>query len=397
MRQSLLSHLSRITTAGRNFIPQIDGLRFIAIMAVVAYHVRSVCLFHLGFNPEADTGAGGIIAKVFEAGHYGVQLFFAISGFILALPFARQNLCGDKRVSLPQYYLRRVTRIEPPYVLHLLMLAVICALVLRRLPSHPHLYHNPDWARHLFSHLGASLFYANGFIFGTHPYPNYVLWSLEVEVQFYLLAPFLAKVFLLRNDSVRRALFVMAILLLSCTGWVPNYRIWASLAGNLQYFLVGFLLTEFFVAGQLQAASRSALWDIAFVLSIGAIVWLQKSPALVLLLPWAIFLCCIASFRGWVSVWFLRNAWVSTIGGMCYTIYLYHSLLISFLVRLTLKARTHFLPLDLAIQFVLMAAIIVVVCSVLFALLERPFMRRDWPKNLAEKLWKKQVTANGGE
>ena len=84
-------------------------------------------------------------------------------------------------------------------------------------------------------------------------------------------------------------------------------------------------------------------------------------------------------------------------GGICYTIYLYHSLLISILVRLTLKLSTHVVPLDLAIQFVLIAAILVAVCAVLFAFLERPFMRRDWPQKLAEKLRRHSSAANTRE
>jgi peptidoglycan/LPS O-acetylase OafA/YrhL len=270
--------------------------------------------------------------------------------------------------------------------------------VFRRVPSHAHLYHNPDWAGYAFSHLGASLIYANGFIFGTHPYPNYVLWSLEIEVQFYLLAPFLTKLFLIRNSLARRVLLGTSILLLSCTGaFGQNYRIWASLAGNLQYFLIGFLLTDLYVAGQLQTGRRSARWDIALVLSLGAVVWLQKVPALMFLLPGLIFVCCVAAFRGTLSAQLLANAWLSTIGGMCYTIYLYHSLLISFLVRVTLKARTHLLSLDLAIQFLVMTAIIVAVCAVLFAFLERPFMRRDWPEKLARKLRAHNLTAHQRE
>ena len=386
----------RITSAGRNFIPQIDGLRFIAIMAVIAYHVRGVCLSRLGFDPAADSSPGGLIGRTFEAGHFGVQLFFAISGCILSLPFARQYLCGDSCVSLRQYYLRRVTRIEPPYVIHLIFLAALCAFLFRRMPSQPHLYHNPDWAGYALSHLGASLVYANGFIFGAHPYPNYVLWSLEVEVQFYLLAPFLTKLFQLRNSLLRRVLLASSILLLSSTGvFGQSYRVWASLAGNLQFFLVGFLVTDLYITGRLQTGRRSPVWDLALVLSLGAVVWLQKAPAVTFLLPCAIFVCCVAAFRGAFSSWFLRNPWVSTIGGMCYTIYLYHSMLVPLLARLTLRLRTHLLPLDLAIQFLLMAAVIVSVCAVLFAFLERPFMRRDWPQRLARKVWKNNSTANG--
>lgn len=245
----LLGRLSRITTPGRNFIPQIDGLRFIAIMAVIAYHVRNVVLFHFGLNPEAGPETGGFAGRVFITGRYGVPLFFAISGFILSLPFARAVL-ERRQVSLKEYYLRRVTRIEPPYLIHLLFLLVICAPLYHRLPSHPYVYHNPEWLRFTLGHILASLVYANGFVYGAHPYPNVVLWSLEVEVQFYLLAPFLARMFLIRDAWRRRTLLIVLVLLGCLSGlFDEHYRVSASLAGNLQYFLVGFLLGYCFCAG----------------------------------------------------------------------------------------------------------------------------------------------------
>ena len=414
---NILSRLTRITTAGRNYIPQIDGLRFVAIMAVIAYHLRGVCLHYFGI----DAHPADPISRCFEAGHYGVQLFFAISGFVLSLPFARQLLCSTPpqppgqapAVSLKEYYLRRLTRIEPPYVIHLVVLLMLCVLVYRRLPAHPHLYHNPEWAKFTATHLLASLIYSNGFIFGTHPYPNYVLWSLEVEVQFYLLAPWLAKMLLVRNATARRILLLGLVGVFSVGAylWQP-YRVWASLAGNLQYFLVGFLLSDLYVKGKLGTSSSSSsssttkagpgslqrtfnnlwrslregwLWDAGFLSSCAAVVWLQEERAIQWVLPWAIFVCGVAAFLGVASRRFLGNPWITTIGGMCYTIYLYHSLMISLLARLLLKVQTHLLPLDLLTQFVLMSAAIIAVCAVLFAWLERPFMRRDWPRRLREK------------
>jgi peptidoglycan/LPS O-acetylase OafA/YrhL len=97
------------------------------------------------------------------------------------------------------------------------------------------------------------------------------------------------------------------------------------------------------------------------------------------------FFCCLAAFRGVITSKFLGFQWITTIGGMCYTIYMYHWLMISMLVRVTGQIQTHILWLDLLIQFVLMSVIIVGVCAILFALFERPFMRRDWPA----RIWKK--------
>jgi peptidoglycan/LPS O-acetylase OafA/YrhL len=373
-----LDHFSRITSSQRAFIPQIDGLRFIAIMAVIAYHVRAICLYHL--NPDHRAVEGDPVNDLESVGHYGVMLFFAISGFILALPFARQYLGEGKVVSLRGYYLRRVTRIEPPYVIHLMLLGFYCWLVLRWQPSHPHLYHNSAWFRYAGEHLLASLCYANGFIFGTHPYPNIVLWSLEIEVQFYLLAPFLAWLFKIANPWMRRT----SIAIMMVAGTVApsifggGYRVEFSLLGQFQYFLVGFLLADLYLFGKVQGNSKWS-WDLIIPLGVWMIVVLRNWTWLGLLLPWIIFACFFAAFRGVITSRFLSFQWVTAIGGMCYTIYMYHWIMISLLIRGTLRLQTHVLWLDLIVQFLLMSVIIIGICSVLFVFLERPFMRRDWP------------------
>jgi peptidoglycan/LPS O-acetylase OafA/YrhL len=71
---------------------------------------------------------------------------------------------------------------------------------------------------------------------------------------------------------------------------------------------------------------------------------------------------------------------------MCYTIYMYHWLLISLLLRFTGRLRTHVIWLDMLIQFVLITGGILVICAILFALFERPFMRRNWPETFRAKV-----------
>jgi peptidoglycan/LPS O-acetylase OafA/YrhL len=394
----LLDHFSRITTAGRVFIPQIDGLRFIAIFAVIAFHVRAICSFHFMASPGGLCIEGDPVNDTLSTGHWGVELFFTISGFILSLPFARQWLAQGRRISLPEYYLRRVTRIEPPYVIHLLFLFLLCAFVLRRMPAHAHLYQNPDWAGYAGQHLLASLVYCNGFIYGIHPYPNIVLWSLEVEVQFYLLAPFLANVFRVAGVGMRRTLLILLIVAgpLAVAGIFPDgYRYGYSLLANFQYFLVGFLLADIYLLDQ-PATRPNRCWDLVFPAVFTAVVVFRNWSLMPVLLPWLIFVCCLAAFRGPLTAGFLGSAWIATIGGMCYTIYMYHWLMISMLVRITGRLRTHVLWLDLLIQLVLMSAIIVAVCSVLFVLFERPFMRRDWPARVWSRICGTRKAAGTG-
>lgn len=379
---NLLGHLSRITTPGRTFIPQIDGLRFIAIMVVIAYHVHSTFLFHLG--KTAPDQARDLIDSAFDAGRFGVPLFFAISGFVLSLPFAKQSLSKGSVTRLRDYFVRRITRIEPPYIIHLIFVFLLCGLVLRRLPTHPHLHDNPAWAEYASAHILSSLVYTNGFIFGTHPYPNPVLWSLEVEVQFYILAPFLAKVFAITEAWKRRTLLISVIIVVPFVvgHWgAGTYLAMFSLLGNIQYFLIGFLLADFYLSGWLEPASRNIKWDFIFLLAGVAAVFIDTRGHW-FLLPWIILFSCLAAFQGKLSARFLSSPWITTIGGMCYTIYMYHWFMISALIRWTTGLQTKISWLDLIIQFLVMSPIIILVCALLFVLFERPFMQRNWHNRL---------------
>ena len=102
--------LRRIFTSSR-FIPEVDGFRFLSIVIVVISHVYVQC---------GPVPIGGSIAaafhRIFEDGKRGVYLFFTISGFILGLPFARNHLQQGRAINLKSYFRRRVTRLEPPYI-----------------------------------------------------------------------------------------------------------------------------------------------------------------------------------------------------------------------------------------------------------------------------------------
>jgi peptidoglycan/LPS O-acetylase OafA/YrhL len=388
---ALLKPFSRITTAGRTFLPHIDGLRFIAIMAVIAFHVRQIISSPQHFNvPLADTHDW--VNGLFGAGCNGVQLFFAISGFILILPFAKSHLGLGEPVKLKAYFLRRVTRLEPPYIIQLALLFVLCCLVYRHTPAHPEYYHNPAWFDYTWKHLLASLGYANGLIFHQHPMPNIVLWSLEVEVQFYLLAPLLAAIFKIADARLRRGFLLALILLLPLAAptVASGYVLGFSLIGNLQFFLVGFFWCDLYLTRWHANPPRTWLWDLPWLIILPALACHQAVPRFYDWLPWLNLLAGLTAFRGQLSGRFLGNPWIMTIGGMCYTIYMYHSLLIGMIIRLT--GHIHFGPfwLTLLLQFLVMTPLIILPSAILFALFERPFMRRDWPAQLKNFLVRSQ-------
>jgi peptidoglycan/LPS O-acetylase OafA/YrhL len=78
----------RITSSG-NFIKEIDGLRFIAILSVILFHISNYLIAtHNEIYPDARFF---YLKKILKSGSLGVPLFFIISGFILAMPFAKFN------------------------------------------------------------------------------------------------------------------------------------------------------------------------------------------------------------------------------------------------------------------------------------------------------------------
>src|SRR5262245_56709348 len=95
--EGLFARLSRISSSGR-FIPEIDGLRFIAITSVFLYHLACFTVHKTKDVPQDP------VYLVTSHGNFGVQLFFVISGFILSLPFAERRLEGREGVPLGRYY-----------------------------------------------------------------------------------------------------------------------------------------------------------------------------------------------------------------------------------------------------------------------------------------------------
>ena len=120
------NRLKRVTTSGI-YVPEIDGLRFIAIVSVVLFHLVLELHLRSGRVIPIENGTGWLYSVLCN-GERGVRLFFIISGMILALPFARQMLLGERPVSLGKYYMRRVTRLEPPYIASILIAVLMFAI-----------------------------------------------------------------------------------------------------------------------------------------------------------------------------------------------------------------------------------------------------------------------------
>ncbi len=361
----------RVTSNGR-FIPEIDGLRFIAISLVFVFHLRGDILRHSA-APYAASLATSRLFLLTGVLNVGVPLFFVISGFILSLPFAEARRSLRKPVSLKHYFARRLFRLEPPYVLCLVILFLLKVAGGRGM------------ATTLFPHLIASCFYLHNAIYSVPSDINFVAWSLEIEIQFYILVPALALVFTIASDSMRRSVLVAAVLLATglsgCAMSQPRLQL--SLLGYLQFFIAGFLLTE--VCLDQTKRTKTWLWDLVWttgwLLLLGSLVYGDRWSAW--LAPWVILLLFVSAFLGTITNRVVTSPWVTTVGGMCYSIYLFHNYAIAALGFLTQRlGQGSPFAVRLLIQIGLMAPIVCAISAVYFRLIERPCMNPDWPRLL---------------
>lgn len=391
MPRITLSSFRRITSSGA-YIPEVDGLRCIAIVAVILLHGSGALLNFLALGSKAGQAASGNalppialesqqgFLRLLSHGGYGVEVFFAISGFILALPFARQWIQGGRVVRLRQYFLRRVTRLEPPYIVALVLRAILLWLVSARA------------TQYLLVHLLASIFYVHNITFGVASTIEAVSWTLEIEVQFYCLAPLLTLIYKVRSAWLRRGVLIAAIAMATplqrafLPGWHGPQNVGAftlSILGSLQFFLIGLLVADFYVDGW-EKIPKSWWWD---VVSIPLWVWMfWLEPHFFRFLgPLLLPILFVGAFKGRVVPRVLRYPLVSTIGGMCYSIYLTHRTTIVALQILLVRFHLPFVTW-LAVSLLVVAPASIVVGAVYFRLVERPCMDPRWPQKLLARI-----------
>lgn len=386
----ILAPFRRITSSGR-FISEIDGLRFIAIGTVVLFHL----VVNLAIKSPASFAipvGGNLLTAIALHGFHGVELFFIISGFILAYPFASYHLKQKERVRLRAYFLRRLTRLEPPYIICMVALFVLLVMFGRK-----------D-AGSLSPHLIASLFYLHNITFGSENIINNVAWSLEIEVQFYMLVPILSWVFAVKKTLYRRGLIVglsLAVIVFRLMFIPEESRLHLTILAYLHFFLVGFLLSDVFIVNWKESPGKDIRWDLVSFLGWTGLFllwnlpnesrtlpWMSNQPVLpTLLFPLIAFLLYVATFRGRYTNRVLTNPWITTIGGMCYTIYLFHNKLLGVIISVSedLVVSSSY-TLNVLVQAVVVIPPMLAMCALYFVLVEKPCMRRDWPQRLMARL-----------
>jgi peptidoglycan/LPS O-acetylase OafA/YrhL len=356
--------MPRPAEPGRRYIAGLDGLRAVAVLSVIAYH--------LGFS-----WAGG--------GLLGVGVFFTLSGYLIT-----DLLMGDWRrhghLRLRTFWLHRARRLLPALFSMLAVVSVLVALL------------NPDWLGTVRQQVvSGSLYFANWSTIAQHgsyfaqfapPMPLDHLWSLSIEEQFYLVWPLLLLVGMRLTHGRRRlaalplvltAASVAAMALLYHPGADPT-RVYEGTDTRAFALLVGAALAVFWPSRALHRMSRSRprnLLDVTGLVGLAGILVLEwRTNALSsFLYPAGFLLLSLATVAVVAAVVIpgsrLGNAlgWrpVRWIGVRSYGIYLWHWPIIVLIGKGSGDMRY--------VQAVLAVALTLLVSDLSWRFLEQPIRR----------------------
>jgi len=322
--------------------PDIDGLRALAVLAVVFFHAF----------PERLKG-----------GFVGVDIFFVISGYLISSIILKEF--EAQKFSYLNFMARRIRRIVPS-----LALVIICTLI-------------AGWVLLLSSeYIGlakeaifGALFSSNFLFWSQAGYfdaaselkPLLHLWSLGVEEQFYILWPtILFLCYKLKVSPFKAGLFIFATSLTYCL-WETNHspsaafylipsRFWELMAGSL-LALINLKFPWKLV--DLTSSVKNSLSFLGLFLMAAGLLWTSKTsfPGAWPILPvLGSFLFIMAGSSAVINRLIFSSKPMVYIGGISYALYLWHWPVISFTHILSgAKPLVSHINVGLVISFILAA------------------------------------------
>lgn len=351
----------------RNRVPALDGIRAVAVTAVLISHFVS---------------DGNVLNRHVQWGRIGVLMFFVLSGFLITgilLEYRDQQIKGiaTKSTCFRVFYARRILRISPIYYIAILGLLVA---------GYPPVTRNPMWLLTYSMNISIAFFHG---VYGNASH----LWSLCVEEQFYLVWP--ALIMLVSARYLHRLIIFMIL------GGVA-YRLIGSLSGlswtATAYMLpgcldslgVGALLALYRHDPSTYHRSRMMLMRIGLLFGLPLLIGLQilwayqvrakTNPLYATLIDLAASLTFVVlidvaanNSRSIVSR-ILSLPPAQYMGRISYGIYLYHFFLIPYVPRLLRRFGLE-PPTSGRTRFILYSAIAIIIAAVSWHVIERPLSR----------------------
>ena len=372
--------MSGANSHGWKRLDGVDLLRGLAVLFVLMNHVNMQLLF--AHVPYTQGLPDQLVSSLVWNGQQGVQMFFAISGFLITSTSLRRR--GSlSAVNIREFYQLRFARIAP---LLLLLLAVLSALHLAHVEHFVVSQKTGGLGRAL---LAALTFHTNwleahrGYLPGNWD----ILWSLSVEEMFYLFFPLACR--FLRRKSVLVALFTVFVVLgpfARSKAFNPN-PVWReySYLGGMDAIALGCLTAIFVHYKQLprRVIAILALCGAVLVLfilcfSIRAYQWsIGLGPSMSLLAIGTCLLVLASAHAGWKAP---RVLWpLQRIGQRSYEVYLTHMFLVILVFRFYLASSksVKVVPV-LFVSVVLLAALAGELVARLYSEPMNRWLRRRW-------------------
>ena len=205
-------------------IDVLDGIRALAIMVVVWFHIwQQSWIMPVWGNFSLDW--------IPRNGALCVDMMILLSGFCLFLPYAKEMVYGIKVSCAKDFYIKRIARIMPSYYA-----AVFICLLLFALPLGEYtdkLFMMKDILSHIFflNNLWADTLVSTKL--------NAVLWTVAVEMQFYIIFPFIARLFQRKpviTYSVMTAIGLLSCFIISTNASTVNMQLYVN--HTLTFFCV---------------------------------------------------------------------------------------------------------------------------------------------------------------
>ena len=313
-----------VATQGR--ILELDGLRGLAILLVLSFH-------YINNQLEHYTGRMGVILfKMTSFGWAGVDLFFVLSGFLIGTILFRYR---QSKNFFSTFYIRRIVRIIPNYYL---LIAIFLLLVAMPYFSQSAFLHNnnviPWWSYFLMIH---NIYMGHLNNLGSNAVN--VTWSIGIEEQFYLVFPFI--VYFSPKKWIPWVL-VLAIILASVIReyyiqWIPRYVFLPCRMDSIAFGALAAWFNEEYSLGEMVRKFSRWFWLI-MALNAGAcacLIWKFRDLGVNRHFFLALFFTgCLVAALTWENSFygaFLRNKWLTWIGTISYSLYLFHYLILAML------------------------------------------------------------------